>query len=139
MFINKTENTCTALKSNIGRKKYNRRTVHFFKKKCKILKRSPKYLRKSTINISKNNRFMIIKCPLTTEYAMKQIEEKNTLVFLVKNKATKRVIKNVIEEQYNIKISKCNTLIRPDGVKKAYIKLSSECDALDIANKIGII
>lgn len=34
---------------------------------------------------------------------------------------------------------KVNTLIRPDGAKKAYVKLASDCDALDIANKIGII
>ena len=32
-----------------------------------------------------------------------------------------------------------NTLIRPDGAKKAYVKLASDYDALDVANKIGII
>jgi large subunit ribosomal protein L23Ae len=30
-------------------------------------------------------------------------------------------------------------LIRPDGKKKAYIRLAPESDALGIANKIGII
>ena len=28
---------------------------------------------------------------------------------------------------------------RPDGLKKAYVRLSQDSDALDIANKIGII
>lgn len=28
---------------------------------------------------------------------------------------------------------------RPDGKKKAYVRLSADHDALDIANKIGII
>ena len=34
---------------------------------------------------------------------------------------------------------KINTLIRPDGSKKAYVRLTSDYDALDVANKIGII
>jgi hypothetical protein len=29
--------------------------------------------------------------------------------------------------------------VRPDGLKKAYVVISSEQDALDIANKIGIM
>lgn len=32
-----------------------------------------------------------------------------------------------------------NTLIRPDGSKKAYVRLTADYDALDVANKIGII
>ena len=35
--------------------------------------------------------------------------------------------------------SQVNTLIRPDGVKKAYVKLTGDHDALDVANRIGII
>lgn len=30
-------------------------------------------------------------------------------------------------------------LCRPDGAKKAYVRLTADYDALDIANKIGII
>jgi len=30
-------------------------------------------------------------------------------------------------------------LCRPDGKKKAYVKLTPDYDALDVANKIGII
>ena len=40
---------------------------------------------------------------------------------------------------YEINTVKINTLIRPDGLKKAYVKLASDYDALDVANKIGII
>ena len=40
---------------------------------------------------------------------------------------------------YEIKVEKVNTLIRPDGVKKAYVKLKPDFEALDVANKIGII
>lgn len=40
---------------------------------------------------------------------------------------------------YDVKVAKVNTLVRPDGVKKAYVKLKPDFDALDVANKIGII
>ena len=32
-----------------------------------------------------------------------------------------------------------NTLVRPTGDKKAYVRLAPDYDALDVANKIGII
>ena len=43
------------------------------------------YARKSvnTINTAKLDKYSIIKNPLTTESAMKKIEDNNTLVFLV--------------------------------------------------------
>merc|ERR1712070_796000 len=34
------------------------------------------------------------------------------------------------------KIKDNNTLVRPDGKKKAYVRLTADYDALDIANKI---
>ena len=81
----------------------------------------------------------IIKHPLTTESAMKKIEDNNTLVFLVNIKANKHQIKAAVKKLYDINIAKVNTLIRPDGQKKAYVKLAADYDALDVANKIGII
>jgi hypothetical protein len=38
---------------------------------------------------------------------------------------------------YDIACAKVNTLVRPDGVKKAYVRLTADFDALDVANKIG--
>jgi large subunit ribosomal protein L23Ae len=32
-----------------------------------------------------------------------------------------------------------STSCRPDGTKKAYVRLTADYDALDVANKIGII
>lgn len=40
---------------------------------------------------------------------------------------------------YDIQVKKVNTLIRPDGLKKAYVRLTPDYEALDVANKIGII
>jgi large subunit ribosomal protein L23Ae len=33
----------------------------------------------------------------------------------------------------------CFFFCRPDGEKKAYVRLAPDYDALDVANKIGII
>ena len=77
--------------------------------------------------------------PLTTESAMKKIEELNTLVFLCNVKASKRQIREAVQSLYDVKCKKINTLNRPDGQKKAYVHLSADYDALDIANRIGII
>ena len=49
------------------------------------------------------------------------------------------MIQQSVKKLYDIDVSKVNTLIRPDGRKKAYVKLAPDYDALDVANKIGII
>ncbi|KAA6426730.1 MAG: 60S ribosomal L23a-like [Trebouxia sp. A1-2] len=87
----------------------------------------------------KLDHFQIIKFPLTTESAMKKIEDNNTLVFIVDVRANKKQIKEAVGRLYDIQTQKINTLIRPDGAKKAYVRLTTDYDALDVANKIGII
>jgi hypothetical protein len=57
----------------------------------------------------------IIKHPLTTESAMKKIEDNNTLVFLVNIKANKHQIKSAVKKLYDINVAKVNTLIRYRG------------------------
>ncbi|KAI1117014.1 60S ribosomal protein L25-like protein [Nemania sp. NC0429] len=75
----------------------------------------------------------IIVHPLNTESAMKKLEETNTLVFIVDVKANKAQIKQALKKLYEIDVLKINTLIRPDGKKKAFCKLTPDVDALDIA------
>lgn len=70
---------------------------------------------------------------------MKLIEDSNTLVFIVDIKANKRQIKAALNELYGIKCEKVNTLITPKGTKKSYVRLSKDFDALDVANKVGVI
>ncbi|CAJ1040195.1 putative Ribosomal protein L23, N-terminal domain/Ribosomal protein L23 [Leishmania shawi] len=81
----------------------------------------------------------VIRYPLTTDKAMKKIEENNTLTFIVDACANKTEIKKAMRKLYQVKAVKVNTLIRPDGLKKAYIRLSAAHDALDTANKIGLV
>jgi len=85
------------------------------------------------------DKFSVIKFPLTTESAMKKIEDNNTLVFITDVRANKHHIKDAVKKLYDIKVDKVNTLVRPDGQKKAYVRLTPDSDALDVANKIGII
>ncbi|CAE8641097.1 unnamed protein product [Polarella glacialis] len=129
-----------AVKTSISRKvKKVRTNVRFFRPKTLIKARDPKYPRTSTETMYKLDKYRIIQCPVTTESAMKKIEEINTLVFLVDIKATKPKIKEAVRQLYDVKCAKVNTLIRPDGRKKAYVHLTQDYDALDVANRIGII
>ena len=50
--------------------------------------------------------YNIIKHPLTTESAMKKIEDNNTLVFICDIKANKHQIKSAVKKLYDINISK---------------------------------
>lgn len=63
----------------------------------------------------------------------------NALIFIVDRRATKHEIKNAFEKLYKVKVVKINTLITPQGKKKAFIKLSPEHSALDLATEVGII
>ena len=81
----------------------------------------------------------ILKYPLTTEKNVKLMQSENKLVFIVEKKATKPEIKKAAEEFFKIKVQKVNTSILPTGEKKAYLKLSPETPAIDVATQLGLI
>merc|ERR1712071_500876 len=116
-----------------------RTSVQFRRPKTFRPPRNPKYPRQSAPKRSKMDAYNIIKHPLTTESAMKKIEDNNTLVFIVHTKSNKHQIRTSVKKLYDIDVAKVNTLNRPDGQKKAYVRLAPDYDALDVANKIGII
>jgi large subunit ribosomal protein L23Ae len=116
-----------------------RTSVHFWRPKTLRLQRNPKFERKALPGRNKLDKYAVLKHPLCTESAMKQIEENNTLTFIVDLKANKRQIAAAVKEMYEIDIVRVNTLIRPDGIKKAYVRLSPDHEALEVANTIGII
>ena len=82
---------------------------------------------------------MIIKHPLATEKAIRLIDRENKLVFVVEREADKATIKSELERIFKIKVIKVNTLIGPDGKKRAYVKLSPESPAIDLATKLGLM
>lgn len=113
--------------------------VTFRRPKTLAKTRAPKYERKIVKKEQTWDKYAIIKYPLSTESAIKTIEDNNTLVFIVDRRSNKPMIKKACQELYSIKVKSVNTLVRPDGLKKAYVVLSAEQDALDVANKIGIM
>lgn len=113
--------------------------THFYRPKTLSLERKPKYAPRSTPKKNTLDKFSIIKYPLTTESSMKLIEDSNTLVFIVDIKSNKRQIKSAVKDLYNIECDRVNTLITPRGLKKAYVRLSKDFDALDVANRVGVI
>jgi len=86
-----------------------------------------------------NDLYKIIKHPISTEKAVRLMESENKLTFIVNRKSKKQELKKALEELFKIKIIKINTLILPSGKKKAYIKLSSETPAIDVATQLGLI
>ena len=71
---------------------------------------------------------------------MKKIEDNNTLVFIVDPNATKHQIKWAVKKMYEITAARINTMrVISTNNKKAYVRLAPDFDALDVANKIGII
>ena len=83
--------------------------------------------------------YQIIKHPVSTEKAVRLMESENKLTFIVDRKSKKPEIKNALQELFKIKVVKINTLILPSGKKKAYVKLSPETPAIDIATQLGLI
>ncbi|XP_068955591.1 large ribosomal subunit protein uL23-like [Petaurus breviceps papuanus] len=118
------------LKGVYSHKKKKIQTSPTFRRpKTLRLRRQPKYLQKGAPQRNKLDHYAIIKFPLTTESAMKKIED-NTLVFIVDVKANKHQIKQAVKKLYDIDVAKVNTLIRPDGEKKAYVRLAPDYSTL---------
>ena len=100
---------------------------------------SPNILRRAPTRRNKLDLYAIIKFPLTTESALNKREDNSTPVFIVEVKANEHQIDQDVKKLYDIDVAKVNTLLRPDGEKKAYVHLAPDYDALDVANKIEII
>lgn len=81
----------------------------------------------------------ILKYPIVTEAGMKNILERNTLVFAVDKRADKTIIKDSATKIFKIKIKKVNTSILPDGTKKAFLMLTPDQSAVDVAKRIKAI
>ncbi|RLG59227.1 MAG: 50S ribosomal protein L23 [Candidatus Hydrothermarchaeota archaeon] len=76
--------------------------------------------------------------PDITEKSMGMIEKENKLIFIVSRNANKKIIKQAVEKLYEVKVESVNTLITPKGEKKAFVKLSPEYKAEEIATRMGI-
>ncbi len=81
----------------------------------------------------------VILYPLMTESASLMVEKNNKLLFMVNMAAGKNDIKKAVEELYDVKVQKVTILITPQSTKKAFVKLTPEYKASDVAIKLGIL
>lgn len=117
----------------------NRTSTTFRLPKTLKLARKPRFATTSVPHYRRLDAYKIIESPIASETAIKKVEDGNTLVFQVSIKANKHQIKSAVKELYNVDVEKINTLVRPNGTKKAYIRLTADHDALDVANRIGYV
>jgi large subunit ribosomal protein L23 len=80
-----------------------------------------------------------IRYPVMTEVTSRILESENKLVFIVNKNASKKDIKIAVEELYDVAVDQVNSAITPEGEKKAFVRLSPEYKAVDIAIKLGIL
>ncbi len=113
-------------------------TVSFTRPRTLRLRGHKLYARKSSPKDALS-KFQIIQAPVFSDAAMKQIEGNNTLTFLCDSRASKSQIAQALFDLFQVRPTRVNTLIRPDGAKKAYCKLDASTEALDVANRIGLI
>lgn len=129
-------------KKGAQRKKYRiRYNLRFYKPHTLKLASKPKY-EHTTAGLKlapKFDKYSVLVQPLSTEKANKTMTEKNTLTFLVHNRANKIQIKKAFKDIFNIVPRSVNTLVRADGKKKAFIRLRPEDEAVSVGSKIGII
>merc|ERR1719362_2332303 len=120
-----------SVKKGVIKRKYTVRSkLRFFRPRTLKVASNPKYARtKAALKMpAKFDKFSVLVHPLNTEKANKSM-----------TKANKCQIKKSFNDIYHIKPRAINTLIRPDGKKKAYIRLRPEDDAVGVASKMGII
>merc|ERR1711998_369501 len=114
----------------------------FFRPKTKSLTRTPKLMRsirKTVGQYGNSDPHKIILFPVTSDKNVQRMENENILTFIVRLSANKSQIKKTFENLLSVKVRSVNTMIRPDGKKKAYIRLTANHDSLKVASKIGIL
>lgn len=83
--------------------------------------------------------YSVIKYPISTEKAIRLMESDNKLVFVVDMGAKKYEIKEAVEKLFKVKVLAVNTLIDRKAKKRAYVKLSPDNLAMDIATNLGMM
>ncbi len=81
----------------------------------------------------------ILKFPHLSEKSTANIEVQNKLVFIVKNRASRKQIKEAIEVAFNVKVVKVNMTSTTKGEKKAFVRLDEKNSAADIATRLGMM
>ena len=81
----------------------------------------------------------VIRYPLVSEDAVTLIEAQNKITFIVDEDASKNDIRRAVEELYEVKVDRVNSVHTPEGRKKAIVKLAPDYNASDLAVRLGIL
>lgn len=81
----------------------------------------------------------VVVYPVMSEDSVNLIEAENKITFIVNLRATKNDVKRAVQELYDVRVSTVRTVITSRGQKKAYVKLSPEHKAADLAVKLGLL
>ncbi|UCH03977.1 MAG: 50S ribosomal protein L23 [Candidatus Thorarchaeota archaeon] len=76
--------------------------------------------------------------PVVTEASLEAVDSHNKLTFFVDRKANKNTIRWAVESLYEVVVEKVNTMIMPDGKKKAFVRLAPDYSAAEVATNLGI-
>jgi large subunit ribosomal protein L23 len=80
----------------------------------------------------------VIVRPYITERTFEKIEKENKLCFIVGDKSTKSQIASAVEALYEVRVRSVNTSRTIVG-KKAFVRLSPESSATELATKLGLV
>jgi large subunit ribosomal protein L23 len=81
----------------------------------------------------------MIKRFVITEKTLHLAEKENKITVIVDRTATKKQIVDEIRRLYGVEVEKVNTLITPQGEKKAYVKLAKEYSAIELLSRLGLL
>jgi large subunit ribosomal protein L23 len=81
----------------------------------------------------------VVRYPLLSEDAVTLLEAENKITFIVDVRSDKHDVRRAIEELYEVKVDQVRTLITPEGDKKAFVKLTQDFKASDLAVRLGIL
>ncbi len=82
---------------------------------------------------------MTLQYPIATEKALNMTERENIIIYVVSYDSTKAAIKKEFEDTFKVKVAKVNTVIEPNNIKRAYIRLKKEYQASEIAKKLKLV
>ena len=83
--------------------------------------------------------YKIVLHPMITEKAINLIEAENKLVFVVKKSANKTEIKKAVEGLYGVKVESVNVVNDSKSRKKAFVRISTQFNAGEIATRLGVL
>lgn len=77
--------------------------------------------------------------PIATEKAINLIERNNVITYMVDMRSKKGQIKKEFEDVFKVKVERVNVEIEPRNRKRAYIKISKQFKASDIALRLKLV